>query len=297
MHTLGMVQQIISIALPVSLILVMTGVGMSLEIKDFRRVAKFPKAFVLGAFCLLLLPLLALGVISVFQLSGALAFGVLIIALCPGGVTSNLFTYLARGDVGLSVSLTAIVGFITPFTIPLVLNWGIGWLSLDSEGVSLPVVNTILTLFVISVLPIPIGMWLRSWLREKVEKDEPFVRVVSVGALGLVIVALYFEYGVQTINSYAILTGPSCVALNLLGMGVGFGLASLAQLNVPQRICIIMEVGLQNGTIALLIATKLLENDEMAIAPCIYSLWMMVPAAAVVVLRKKMAQRETVLTA
>jgi len=283
-----MAEQIIPILLPVALILVMTGVGMALEIKDFKQVAKFPKAFLLGALCqLILLPLLAITAVTIFQLSGALAVGLIIISLCPGGVTSNLFTYLAKGDVGLSVSLTAVIGFITPFTIPLVLSWALAWQQVDSTSFSLPIISTVIKLFAISVLPVLIGMFLKSRLKEKAKKVEPWVRGISTSVLVLVIIALYIKLGTEKVNSYAVLAGPACIALNLAGMLLGFGLSCLSKLNVPQRVCITMEVGLQNGTIALLLAADILKNDVMTIAPCIYSLWMMVPATAVVFISKR----------
>jgi len=285
-------QKLIAIGLPVALILVMIGVGLSLQAKDFGRVAKFPKAFLIGAICqLALLPLLAIGVISMLQLSGALALGVLIISLCPGGVTSNLFTYLAKGDVGLSVSLTAIVGFITPFTIPFMLAWGLEWQQIQL-GFELPVKKIIIQLVAVTVVPVLIGMLLRKWLKERALKSEPAVRHVSSAVLALVIVALYLKLGVETVNSYAAKAGPACILLNLAGMALGLGIATLSKLNLKQKFCITLEVGLQNGTIALLITQTLLKNEEMTIAPCIYSLWMMVPAAAVVFIAKKLRSKE-----
>lgn len=286
-----MAEQIIPILLPLALILVMTGVGMSLELRDFKQVAKFPKAFLLGAICqLILLPILAIGTITIFNLSGPLAVGLMIISLCPGGVTSNLFTYLAKGDVGLSVSLTAVIGFITPFTIPLALSWALAWQNVDSDSFSLPILSTIITLFIISVLPVIIGMFLKRLLKTKASNAEPWVRTISSIVLALVIIALYLKLGAKTVNSYAVLTAPACIALNLTAMLLSFGLAYLYKLKIPQQICITLEVGLQNGTIALLIAAEILKNDAMTIAPCIYSLWMMIPAVAVVFLSKRFPQ-------
>ena len=287
-----MFEQIVKIALPVALIFVMIGVGMSLQLADFKRVTKFPKAFLIGAFCqLVFLPLLAYGVITAFGLTGALAMGVLVIALCPGGVTSNLFTYLAKGDVGLSVSLTAVIGIITPFTIPLIVNWGLNggvdWSGVSNEGFVMPVGETVKKLLIISVLPVIIGMALRRKIKGNLEKIEGLVRKVSSVVLALVIVALYVNLGQEKINEYALLAGPACIAMNLIGMSLGFAVASLAGLDKAQRTCIMLEVGLQNGTIALLVTTTILNSMEMSIAPSIYSLWMMVPAAVVVMISKK----------
>lgn len=282
-----MFETVVKIALPVALILVMAGVGIGLKPNDFARVARCPKAFFLGAFCqLVLLPLLAIAIILGFGLTGALAMGVLVISLCPGGVTSNLFTYLAKGDVGLSVSLTGVIGMITPLTIPLIVNWGLGWQGLDHEGFSLPVVPTILKLLVVSVIPVLIGMGIRKWAKRKIDLVESIVRKASVGVLFLVIAAGYGDLGFEKFNHYALLTGPACLAMNLGGMAIGLGVAIMSRLNKAQRTCIMLEVGLQNGAVALIITQVLLQSAEMSIAPIVYSLWMMVPASVVVYLSK-----------
>ncbi|MGJ8671634.1 bile acid:sodium symporter family protein [Rubritalea sp.] len=282
-----MFEKIIEIALPIALILVMTGVGIGMKPSDLARVAKFPKAFFIGAICqLVLLPLLAIGIISGLGMSGLVAIGVLVIALCPGGVTSNLFSYLAKGDVGLSVCLTAIIGFITPFTIPLVVSWGLSWQGLDNDGFSLPVVSTVVKLLVISVIPVIIGMGIRKFLKEKLDVVENVVRRGSIGVFLLVIAAGYFELGAENFTSYALQAGPACLLINLGGMAIGFGIALLTKLNRAQRMTIMLEVGLQNGLVALTVTQVILENAQMSIAPIVYSLWMMVPAALVVYLSK-----------
>jgi BASS family bile acid:Na+ symporter len=278
-----MFEKIVEIALPISLILVMAGVGIGMKPSDLARVAKFPKAFFIGAVCqLILLPLLAIGIISGLGMSGLVAMGVLVIALCPGGVTSNLFSYLAKGDVGLSVSLTAIIGFITPFTIPLMVGWGLSWQGLEQEGFALPVVETIVKLLVISVIPVIIGMGIRRFLREKLEVVERIVKRGSMGVFLLVIVAGYFELGAENFTSYVLQAGPACLLMNLAGMVMGFGIAFLMKLNRAQRMTIMLEVGLQNGLVALTVTQVILENVQMSIAPIVYSFWMMFPAAVVV---------------
>ena len=287
-----MFEKLISIGLPLALIFVMIGVGMSLELSDFKRVLKFPKAFFVGAAAqLMLLPLLAILVISMYGLSGALALGILIVALCPGGVTSNLFTYLAKGDVGLSVSLTAIVGFITPFTIPLIVAWGIGWQGLEHEGFALPVADTIVKLLIVSVLPVLIGMFLRKWTKKNQEMIESIVRKLSSAVLAFVIVALYVKLGHEKMMHYVSLVGPACITLNVAGMLLGVLLARAARLNRPQSSCVMLEVGLQNGTIALLVTMELIKSEVMSIAPMVYSLWMMVPATIVVMAMKRFELR------
>ncbi|WP_026292906.1 bile acid:sodium symporter family protein [Rubritalea marina] len=283
-----MFEKLISIGLPVALILVMIGVGMSLQWSDFKNVMRVPKAFFVGVFAqLILLPLLAVAVINMYGLSGALGLGLLVVALCPGGVTSNLFTYLAKGDVGLSVSLTAIVGFITPFTIPLILAWGIGWQGLEHSGFDLPVGATVTKLLVVSVVPVLIGMFLRRRTQKKQGLIESIVRKLSSAVLAFVIIALYLELGHDKMTGYMAMVGPACVTLNIAGMLLGVFLARAARLNRGQSTCVMLEVGLQNGTIALLVTMELLKSEVMSIAPMVYSLWMMVPAFLVVALAKR----------
>ena len=158
-----MFQALTQIALPISLILIMTGVGMGLKIADFRRVVAQPKAFLIGAICqMAILPLIAVAIIELTGLTGPLAIGLFILALCPGGTTSNLYTLLARGDVGLSVSLTAVIGFITPFTIPILGAWAIANYATAEQAIVFPVLKTWITLIVVTVIPVIIGMLLRA---------------------------------------------------------------------------------------------------------------------------------------
>lgn len=282
-----MFETIVKVLLPIALILVMIGVGISLEVKDFKRVAQCPKGFFAGAACqLILLPLLAIGVILATGLTGALAMGVLVIALCPGGVTSNLFTYLAKGDVGLSVSLTAVIGLVTPFTLPLIVHWGLDWLDL-AESFQLPVLKTITQLIVVTILPIFIGMAIRSKVKRGREMLESIVRKVSVAVLGMVILAAYLNLGFERMMQYTSEAGLACILLNIIGMCIGLGVAYLIRLNLAQKTCVMLEVGLQNGTIALFVTSTLFESAEMTIAPSVYSLWMMVPASLVVFLSKR----------
>ena len=129
-------------------------------------------------------------------------------------------------------------------------------------------------------------MAVRGWAKGNIDKIERLVRKVSSAVLFLVIVALYLKLGLAEVNKFAVLAGPACVVMNLAGMSLGFAVARLAKLQRAQRTCIMLEVGLQNGTIALLVTTTLLKSMEMSIAPSIYSLWMMVPATIVVLYSK-----------
>ncbi|GGY50515.1 hypothetical protein GCM10011297_24230 [Bacterioplanes sanyensis] len=276
-----MFEALTQIGLPIALILIMAGVGMSLTPADFRRVAQEPKGFFLGAACqLLILPLVAMALIALTGLSGELAIGLFILALCPGGVTSNLYTYLARGDVGLSVSLTAVLGFITPFTIPLLGAWAIGFYGDGSKTFELPLLSTWAKLIVITVLPVLLGMALRAKWPAFAERAERGLSAFSMMVLILLVISIGFNLGPRLLD-FLLQAGPSAILLNLVTMALGYGLGNWLLHREEQARTICLEVGLQNGTLALLITTGLLQSSEMSIAPSVYSILMFVSATLV----------------
>jgi BASS family bile acid:Na+ symporter len=273
-----MFQALTQIALPISLILIMTGVGMGLKIADFRRVVAQPKAFLIGAICqMAILPLIAVAIIELTGLTGPLAIGLFILALCPGGTTSNLYTLLARGDVGLSVSLTAVIGFITPFTIPILGAWAIANYATAEQAIVFPVLKTWVTLIVVTVIPVIIGMLLRAKWESLALRLEPWVSKFSIAVLALVIVVICVNLGEKLID-FALLAGPAALLLNLVTMSLGYVAGSLLLHHEDQARTISLEVGLQNGTLALMITTGILQNAEMSVAPSVYSLLMFITA-------------------
>ena len=273
-----MFQALTQIALPISLILIMTGVGMGLKVADFRRVIAQPKAFFIGAICqMAILPLIAIAIIELTGLTGPLAIGLFILALCPGGTTSNLYTLLARGDVGLSVSLTAVIGFITPFTIPILGAWAIGHYATAEQAIVFPVLKTWVTLIVVTVIPVIVGMLLRAKWESLALRLEPWVSKFSIAVLALVIVVICVNLGEKLID-FAILAGPAALLLNLVTMSLGYVAGSLLLHHEDQARTISLEVGLQNGTLALMITTGILQSAEMSVAPSVYSLLMFITA-------------------
>lgn len=267
------------VILPLSLFVIMMGMGLSLKLQDFSAVAKRPKAVLLGIGTqLILLPTLAFLIVSAFELPPYVAIGVFIIALCPSGTTSNLFTYLAKGDVALSISLTAIVSLITPFTIPLVLAALMTLYLAEGQAIEIPILKTIAQLLVITVVPIAIGMLIHKKAPEFAAKADKPVRIFSVVFL-LLIIAGIIAKNIEVIPPYFAMVGLPALLLNVLSMMLGYGIAKLAQLSVPQSKTIGLEVGIQNGTTALLIALTILENTEMSMAPTVYSLLMFATGA------------------
>lgn len=275
-----MFETLVKIGLPIALIMIMTGVGLSLTPNDFRRVFKQPKGFFVGVFAqMLLLPLIAVIVIAAFGLSGEIAIGLFLLALCPGGSTSNLYSFLARGDVGLSVSLTAVIGFITPFTIPVLGAWAIGYYADGDKVFELPLLKTWIQLMVITVIPVIAGMAIRAKWQSFSTKVEPYVSWFSMAVLAAVIVSICVNLGPKLID-FAIIAGPATIALNLMTMVLGYGLGRWLLHSEKQARTVCLEVGLQNGTLTLLITTAILQSAEMSIAPSIYSLIMFVSATA-----------------
>lgn len=274
-----MIQTLTQVGLPIAIILIMTGVGLSLVPNDFKRVFLQPKAFLLGTVCqMLLLPLIAVAIIAITGLEGELAIGLFILSLCPGGATSNLFTYLAKGDVGLSVSLTSVIGFITPFTIPLLAAWSISYYGNESAQIDLPIFKTWLTLMLVTVIPVLIGMLIRNKWESIAKNAEPYVSWFSIAVLALLIISISINARDQ-LAEYAISVGPAAILLNLSTMALGYYAGRFLLHQEDQARTITIEVGLQNGTLTLLITTGILQSTTMSIAPSIYSLFMFFSAS------------------
>ena len=288
-----MFETLVKIGLPIALILIMAGVGLSLTLNDFRRVFKQPKGFLVGACAqMALLPLVAMIVIAAFGLTGEVAIGLFLLSLCPGGSTSNLYSFLARGDVGLSVSPTAVIGFITPFTIPLLGAWAINYYSDSDKVFELPLVKTWVQLIVITVIPVIVGMAIRSKWHNFAIKAEPYISKFSMAVLGAVILSICINLGDKLID-FAIISGPAALTLNLMTMLLGYSLGKWLLNSETQARTVCLEVGLQNGTLTLLITTAILQSAEMSIAPSIYSLLMFVTATAFTYFVLKKDKQET----
>ena len=265
-----------AVFLPLALFIIMLGMGLGLTIADFKRIAIAPKPIILGLLAqLLLLPLVGFLLASLFPLSPELAVGVMILAACPGGATSNMLTYLAGGNVALSISLTAISSLITVFTIPLVVNIAMQSFLGENTLLQLPFFETVLQIAIITLIPVSLGMILRRYVPAFAAKAEAWVKWLSLFFLALIIVGLLLKER-ESVLSFFVQVGWVTLALNLTTMALGYVLSSIARLNRKSTVAITNEVGIQNGTLAIAVASTptLLNNPTMAIPAAIYSLLM-----------------------
>ncbi len=268
------------IFLPLSLAFIMFSVGLELTIADFKRVAIQPKEFIIGTISqMLLLPMVAFGLLSVWPMEPALAVGVMIIAACPGGVTSNLLTYLARGDTALSISLTAIISLLAVFTLPFIVGFSINYFMDGPTASEISIGKTILGVFAITTVPVIIGMFVKQIKPLFAEKFERSARIIaSVLFVVIIIGAVLAEK--ENIVEHFKQAGPFTLVLNLVMMLLAAFLSKLSGLGGRQHIAITLECGLQNGTLAIFVAVTLIGNKTMMVPGGIYSLIMFASAIA-----------------
>lgn len=271
------------IMLPLSLAIIMLGMGLSLVPADFKRVILFPKAASVGILNqIVILPLVGFLLVWLFGLDNPeLAVGVMVLAACPGGPTSNLISHISKGDTALSITLTAISSMIAVITIPLIVNLALSIYMQQGGYVPLPVFDTIFKLTLITLLPVSIGMLIRNKAMGFAQRMNKPVKIVSGILLVLIILAAILNNREIFVSSFRSV-GPIALSLNVLMLFVGYISARLLRLNRAQRITISVESGIQNGTLGITIASTLLHNDVMAISPAIYSLIMFMTAGMII---------------
>jgi bile acid:Na+ symporter, BASS family len=278
-----------AVILPLALAIMMLGMGLSLVPEDFQRVRKYPKAVAIGLISqLVLLPVIGFVIAKVVPMQPAIAMGLMIIALCPGGPSSNIITFLAKGDVALSVTLTAFSSVITVLTIPVFANLSYQHFLGQTAAIALPIGSTIAQIFLITLLPIAIGMVLRQMFPELARRLEKVTSRLAVALLMTIILLLVIREW-NRLPSFIVQVGVAVVLLNLLSMLAGFYLSKLSRLNSAQQVSITIEVGIQNGTLAIAIAAGILKNPDMAIPAAIYSLFMNITGFIAISYGRKLA--------
>lgn len=263
--------------LPLSLAIIMLGMGMTLVLSDFTRILKNPKSILIGLTNqLIFLPIIGFSLAIVFNLHPVMAVGLMILATCPGGPTSNLIAQVCRGNIALSVTLTAISSIICVFTIPFILSYAIEYFGTDtSVTIQLPILDTILQITGITIIPISIGMLLRRFRANFAVRMEKPMRIASTVIFILVFLAV-LAANYEILGTAMKEVGVVTLLLNILTMGLGYLTARLFKLNLKSSISITIEGGIQNGTLAIVIATSILNNYEMGIPTAAYAIWMFV---------------------
>ena len=268
------------VVLPVALGVIMLGLGLGLTLADFQRVAKMPRAVAVGLVCqMVVLPGVAYLIAKAFRLPPELAVGLMLLSASPGGATANLFSHLAKGDVALNITLTAVNSVLSLFTLPLILS--LAMLAFLGSARAIPLqFAKILQVFVIVLGPVGIGMALRARKPGFADAANKPVKILSAVFLLLVIAATVLKERAHILD-YAQQVGLAALAFNLTSLGVGYFVPRLFKLGRRQAIAIGMEIGIHNGTLAIAIASSplILNNGTMAIPPAIYSLLMFFTAA------------------
>ncbi len=268
--------------LPGSLFIIMLGLGLALRIADFKRIITYPKAIFIGIINqMVLLPLVGFAIATFLNLEPELAVGLMILAACPGGVTSNLYSHLSNGDTALSVTLTAISSIISIITIPLIINFGLVQFMSENKEIHLPVIKTIVQIMSITIIPIALGMLIRFKNPDFATKMEKSVKIASAIILFVIVLGVI---GVERekMPGHFKRVGIAVILLNIFTMLVGFYSAKLGKLSLPQSITIALESGLQNGTLGIVIAISILFNTEMSIPAAVYSLVMFITGGFIV---------------
>ena len=265
------------VALPLAIGLIMGSLGLSLTVADFRRIVMEPRGVLIGLANLFLLsPLLAFAVAELYGLEAAFAVGLVLLGASPGGATANLLTHLARGDTALSISMTALSSLAAAVTVPLYLTLAVAHFDAgvaDDVGMG----GVVARVFSITVIPVAIGMWVRSRRERWAVANEPRIKRVALVAFVLVVVGAVAEEW-ETVTGHFGELAVAALTLNVLAMSCSFAISRLARLDNRQATAVAMELGVHNGTLA--IAVAVLVNDDLAIPAAVYSAFMFLTAGA-----------------
>ncbi len=268
---------ITNLLLPLSLGIIMLGLGLSLTLADFTRVVRYPKAAIIGlTIQMLVLTSAAFLIAVVFQLPPELAVGLLLLAAAPGGATANVYSHLAHGDVALNITLTAVNSALSLLTLPFIVTFALQYFMASDQYVP-PPFRKIIEVGLIIVLPVVVGMLVRQFAPRFAAKMEKPIRMFSVLLLAL-LVMLAVAQSWEVLVKYFAVVGFACLVFNLVSMAVGYAAPLALKLPEKQAIAIAMEIGIHNGTLAIYIALNVLNNGTMGVPAAIYSLVMFVTA-------------------
>jgi len=266
--------EIVTKIAPIALALIMLGLGLGLTGKDFLRVIQNPRDFFVGLICqLILLPIVAYILISIFNTSVEIALGVMIIAAAPGGVTSNVLTKFARGDVALSISLTAIISLVSIISVPFIIFTSADLLGITNISSEITMTGIALKMALVVTIPVLIGMIIRKFAENFVNSNISLIEKITSGLFVIVFLSIFIEER-ENIFSYLAQAGTIILILNVSMMILAYYIAKTFATGLEQRKCIALEVGLQNGTLAVFVATSIFDDVVYLVPTAAYALLM-----------------------
>ena len=266
--------EIVTKIAPIALALIMLGLGLGLTIKDFKRVFTTPKDFLVGIICqLILLPIIAYLIILVLRLPIEIALGLMIIASAPGGVTSNVLTKFANGDVALSISLTAVGSLISIISVPFIVFTSADLLNITEMSKEITMTGIAIKMALVVTVPVIFGMIIRSFADNFISSNLKMINKITGLLFIIVFIAVWVEER-ENIFSYLAQAGTAVLALNIIMMILAFYIAKFFASGIPQKKCISLECGLQNGTLAVFVATQIFDNVAYVVPTAAYALIM-----------------------
>ena len=272
---------------PIALALIMLGLGLGLTVNDFLRVVKIPRDFLVGFLCqVILLPIIAFILIKIIPMPIEIALGVMVIAAAPGGVTSNILTKFANGDVALSVSLTAIVSILSILTVPFIIFTSADLLGVSEINREISMTSMSLKMFFVVTVPVIFGMIIRSLMTDFIMSKTLIVQRISVILFMIVFISIWVEEW-DRIISFITRAGLVSFILNIVMIFTGYYVAKYFTSGVAQRKCISLECGLQNGTLAVFVATQLFDDIVFMVPTAAYALIMFVTSIFFVLIVRK----------
>ena len=272
---------------PIALAIIMLGLGASLTLSDFSRVIKNPKDFFIGFFCqLFVLPLVAYLLIIILKVPTEMALGVMLIAAAPGGVTSNVLTKFADGDVALSVSLTAFMSLVSIISVPIIVALAIDLFEISYVTKEISMIGISLKMFFVVTVPVIIGMIIRHLTGDLMIRNLKIIQRISIALFFVVFAAIYIEEW-NNIVSFLTRAGTIALILNVAMMTIGFYVAKFFASGVAQQRAISLECGLQNGTLAVFVGTQLFDNVVYMVPTAAYALIMLATASIFVCILRK----------
>ena len=279
--------EIVTTIAPLALGIIMLSLGLGLALDDFKRIILYPKDFLTGLICqVILLPIITLILILILEIPPEMALGFMILASAPGGVTSNILTKFANGDVALSISLTGVISLLSIFTVPTIIINSSNFFEISDITQNVSVINISLKMFAVVTLPVLIGMIIRHFANNFVVRKKKIIENLSIILFLIVFISIWVEEW-NNIANYIIGAGLNALILNLTFMILAYLIASKFASGIEQKKCISLECGLQNGTLAVYVATQFFNKIDYIIPTAAYALVMFITSIVFVLLIRR----------